>query len=39
MSSAFSFYEANFSGMDGAKDLALDNLYHKAFVAVDEKAR
>ena len=31
------FANADFSGMDGSKDLVIDEVYHKAFVAVDEK--
>jgi len=36
MEEAFST-NADFSGMDGRRDLFIDNVYHKAFVAVDEK--
>lgn len=28
--------QADFSGMDGARDLFIDNMIHEAFVAVDE---
>jgi serpin B len=28
--------QADFSGMDGSRDLFIDEVYHKAFVAVDE---
>ena len=35
MGSAFD--DADFSGMDGRTDLVIDDVYHKAFVAVDEK--
>ena len=31
------FDDADFSGMDGRTDLVIDDVYHKAFVAVDEK--
>ena len=30
------FGDADFSGMDGTKELFIDQVYHKAFVAVDE---
>ena len=30
------FGDADFSGMDGSKELFIDQVYHKAFVAVDE---
>ena len=36
MAQAFS-RDADFSGMTGQPDLYIDNVYHKAFVAVDEK--
>jgi serpin B len=31
------FGEADFSGMDGTKELFIDEVYHEAFVAVDEE--
>jgi serpin B len=34
---ADAFADADFSGMDGRKDIVIDDVYHKAFVAVDEK--
>ena len=37
MPSAFDEANADFSGMDGARDLYLDDVIHQAFVAVDEK--
>ncbi|HEY8086481.1 MAG TPA: serpin family protein [Polyangiaceae bacterium] len=37
MASAFSSKEADFSGMDGTRELFLGAVVHKAFVAVDEK--
>jgi serpin B len=36
MKDAFDPASADFSGMDGARDLFLSNVLHKAFVAVDE---
>jgi serpin B len=36
MKTAFSPSDADFSGMDGAKDLFIQDVIHKAFVAVDE---
>ncbi len=36
MSLAFDGAAADFSGMDGTQDLFIDDVYHKAFVAVDE---
>ncbi len=37
MPEAFDPDRADFSGMDGARDLYIGNVLHKAFVAVDEK--
>ncbi len=37
MPEAFSTMKADFSGMTGSRDLHIDNVYHKAFVKVDEK--
>jgi serpin B len=37
MRDAFQWELADFSGMDGKKDLHIQNIFHKAFVAVDEK--
>jgi len=37
MRDAFQTELADFSGMDGEKDLHIQNIFHKAFVAVDEK--
>ncbi len=37
MTDAFSPSLADFSGMDGTRSLSLDNIYHKAFISVDEK--
>ena len=34
---AFSARSADFSGMTGSQDLYIDQIYHKAFVKVDEK--
>ena len=36
MTAAFDAATADFSGMDGSRDLHIDEVYHKAFVAVDE---
>ena len=36
MGEAFSM-KADFSGMTGSQDLYIDDVYHKAFVKVDEK--
>ncbi len=37
MPEAFSRAKGDFSGMTGSHDLYIDNVYHKAFVKVDEK--
>ncbi len=37
MQAAFSAADADFSGIDGAKDLLITAVFHKAFVAVDEQ--
>jgi serpin B len=37
MPDAFTPQEADFSGMDGSHNLFLSNIFHKAFVAVDEE--
>lgn len=37
MRDAFSDKEADFSGMDGTGDLFIDEVIHKAFIAVDEQ--
>jgi serpin B len=37
MTDAFSKEEADFSGMDGTRDLLITDVFHKAFVAVDEE--
>jgi serpin B len=37
MRAAFDDGAADFSGMDGSKNLWIDAVYHKAFVAVDEE--
>lgn len=36
MRAAFQLMKADFSGMDGTRDLYLDEVYHKAFIVVDE---
>jgi serpin B len=36
MTDAFDYQRADFSGMDGARDLYIGDALHKAFVAVDE---
>jgi len=37
MIDAFDPVRADLSGMDGSLDLYVDNVYHKAFISVDEK--
>ena len=37
MPEAFNVTKADFSGMTGSQDLYIDQVYHKAFVKVDEK--
>ena len=37
MREAFSPLSADFSGMTGSRDLYIDEVYHKAFVKVDEQ--
>jgi serpin B len=37
MADAFAPGQADFSGMDGKNDLFISDVFHKAFVAVDEK--
>jgi serpin B len=37
MPAAFSPEEANFSGIDGSRDLFIQKVIHKAYVSVDEK--
>lgn len=37
MTDAFSNEKADFSGMDGTRDLLITDVFHKAFVAVDEE--
>jgi serpin B len=37
MTDAFSDAKADFSGMDGTRDLLITDVFHKAFVAVDEE--
>lgn len=36
MSDAFVFGAANFSGMDGSRELFIGDVFHKAFVSVEE---
>jgi serpin B len=37
MPDAFNPSQADFSGMDGSRDISLTGVFHKAFVAVDEQ--
>jgi serpin B len=37
MTDAFSNEKADFSGVDGTRDLLITDVFHKAFVAVDEE--
>ncbi|MCS7286379.1 MAG: serpin family protein [Anaerolineae bacterium] len=37
MQTAFTPYQADFSGMDGTRDLYIGHVFHKAFVSVDEE--